>query len=314
MKCIYHNDPDGRLSAFWVKKLAFKGGRDQPCAWKAIPIDYKDAFPFDEIEQNEAVYIVDFSISPDDMAKLLGITSDVTWIDHHKTAIEAYDGFEGAIAGLRDTRYAGCVLTYVYLTFLKPHPGAKFDPDAVLDQVPLWTMLVGDYDAWRWDYGERTQYFFSGLMMEDTGPDGIWNELLEHDGYQDFRRGPNADSGTTLCVSRIEEAGEIIEKYRKQVASEFIDAWGFESTLDGHSVLVCNQGRPGSHFFGDAVKKYDIVAGFVWDGQQYIVSIYSETVDVSEVAKKFGGGGHKGASGFRSAEMPFRTAPQGGAD
>lgn len=295
MKCIYHNDPDGRLSAFWVKKLAFNRSREWPDGWKAIPIDYKDSFPFEDVERNEAVYIVDFSISPDDMTKLLDITSDVTWIDHHKTAIEAYDGFEGAIAGLRDTRYAACVLTYVYLMFLKPHPGAKFDPDAVLEQVPIWTMLVGDYDAWRWDYGERTQEFYFGLMTEDTGPDGIWAELLEDDHKE-----------LPLLVAQIENAGETIEKYRKQVSSEFLEAWGFESVLEGHRVLVCNQGRPGSRFFGDA-PGYDIVAGFVWDGRQYIVSLYSETVDVSEIAKKFGGGGHKGAAGFRSKEMPFRA-------
>ncbi len=298
MKCIYHDDPDGRLSAFWVKKLAFKGGRGRAIAWKAIPIDYKDAFPFNEIKQNEAVYIVDFSISPDDMLKLLDITSDITWIDHHKTAIEAYDGFDGAIAGLRDTRYAGCVLTYVYLMFLKPHPGAEFDPDAVLGQVPIWTMLVGDYDAWRWDYGERTQEFYSGLMMEDTGPDGIWEELLEDDHKE-----------LPLLVSQIENAGETIEKYRKQQAGEFLDAWSFESMLAGHRVLACNQGRPGSRFFGDK-PGYDILSGFVWDGRQYIVSLYSETgVDVSEIAKKFGGGGHKGAAGFRSKEMPFHATP-----
>ena len=301
MKCIYHNDPDGRLSAFWVKKLAFKGGREQPYAWKAIPIDYKDAFPFDGINQNEAVYIVDFSISLDDMTKLLDITSDVTWIDHHKTAIEAYDGFEGAIAGLRDIRYAGCVLTYVYLKFLKTHPGTKFDPNAVLPQVPIWTMLVGDYDAWRWDYGERTQNFFSGLMMEDTNPDGIWEELLKD----------SQDRIASGLVARIENAGEIVEKYRKQVSGEFLKAWGFESMLEGYRVLACNQGRPGSRFFGAVAGKYDIVAGFVWDGRQYTVSLYSETVDVSEVAKKFGGGGHRGASGFRSREMPFRAVSGG---
>ena len=113
-----------------------------------------------------------------------------------------------------------------------------------------------------------------------------------------------------MCMSRIEEAGEIIEKYRKQVASEFLDAWGFECMLGGHRVLACNQGRCGSRFFGDAAKGYDIAAAFVWDGQQYTVSLYSETVDVSEVARMFGGGGHKGASGFVCTELPFRPASE----
>ncbi|MDO5845105.1 MAG: DHHA1 domain-containing protein, partial [Methanocorpusculum sp.] len=51
--------------------------------------------------------------------------------------------------------------------------------------------------------------------------------------------------------------------------------------------------------------KYEIFIPFVFDGEQYTVSLYSTTVDVSEIAKSFGGGGHKGASGFQCAELPF---------
>lgn len=41
------------------------------------------------IKPNEQIYIVDFSISSEEMRELLKITKDITWIDHHKTAIEA---------------------------------------------------------------------------------------------------------------------------------------------------------------------------------------------------------------------------------
>jgi nanoRNase/pAp phosphatase (c-di-AMP/oligoRNAs hydrolase) len=44
---------------------------------------------------------------------------------------------------------------------------------------------------------------------------------------------------------------------------------------------------------------------FVFDGEQYTVSLYSKTVDVSEIAKKYGGGGHKGAAGFQCKKLPF---------
>jgi len=34
-------------------------------------------------------------------------------------------------------------------------------------------------------------------------------------------------------------------------------------------------------------------------------SMYSKTVDVSNIAKKYGGGGHKGAAGFNMDKMGF---------
>jgi nanoRNase/pAp phosphatase (c-di-AMP/oligoRNAs hydrolase) len=34
--------------------------------------------------------------------------------------------------------------------------------------------------------------------------------------------------------------------------------------------------------------------------------MYSKVVDVSEIAKRYNGGGHKGASGFQSKELPFK--------
>lgn len=43
-----------------------------------------------------------FEISPDDMRRLISITNDITWIDHHKTAIEKYKDFEFQLRGIRE--------------------------------------------------------------------------------------------------------------------------------------------------------------------------------------------------------------------
>ena len=59
MKCFYHNDADGKCSAFWVKyylgsilKIDF------------IEMDYTKEFPINSIEQDEEIWIVDYSIDP----------------------------------------------------------------------------------------------------------------------------------------------------------------------------------------------------------------------------------------------------------
>jgi nanoRNase/pAp phosphatase (c-di-AMP/oligoRNAs hydrolase) len=47
---------------------------------------------------------------------------------------------------------------------------------------------------------------------------------------------------------------------------------------------------------------------------QTIVTLYSNQVDVSEIARKYGGGGHRGAAGFQfdRAGGPFPEGSQGG--
>ncbi len=62
----------------------------------------------------------------------------------------------------------------------------------------------------------------------------------------------------------------------------------------------------GSLAFNELMFDYPICIGFVYDGKQYTVGLYSREIDVSEIAKKYDGGGHKGAAGFVCKELPFK--------
>ena len=99
MKCFYHNDADGRCAGFWVDLNV--GLNDQYQDHSFIEMSYAKPFPMESIRKDEQIYIVDYSISPDEMRQLLKITKNVTWIDHHKTAIEKYKDFEYKIRGVR---------------------------------------------------------------------------------------------------------------------------------------------------------------------------------------------------------------------
>ena len=92
MICFHHNDLDGRLSAYWVwKKLIVKPGQYGPVRF--IEMNYNMDFPLEMVAPDEQVVIVDYSIDPKEMIDLLGVTQDVTWIDHHRTAIKRYAPF-----------------------------------------------------------------------------------------------------------------------------------------------------------------------------------------------------------------------------
>jgi nanoRNase/pAp phosphatase (c-di-AMP/oligoRNAs hydrolase) len=91
---------------------------------------------------------------------------------------------------------------------------------------------------------------------------------------------------------------------------------GFETEFEGQSTndytyrpykcFAVNLGHCNSDYFKSLPEgKYDILMPFVFNGEQFIISLYSKTVDVSEIAKKYGGGGHKGAAGFTCYRLPF---------
>ena len=69
-----------------------------------------------------------------------------------------------------------------------------------------------------------------------------------------------------------------------------------------------NIGLVGSDWFKSVDDgSYDILMPFSFNGRNgtWTYSMYSKTVDVSEIAKKYGGGGHKGAAGFNTNRLIF---------
>ena len=49
----------------------------------------------------------------------------------------------------------------------------------------------------------------------------------------------------------------------------------------------------------------DAFMPFAFNGEKWTVSMYSTTHDISDICKKYGGGGHAKAAGFTCVELPF---------
>lgn len=199
MKVFYHNDMDGKCAAHVINSYD-----DYPTPSSSFyPINYGKEFPFGDIEKSERIYILDYSIEPKEMERLLNITEDVIWIDHHKTAIDKYKDFlwvdsEGNsldLLGIRDIESAGCCLAYNWVR-------TNRSPYQFMDTgIPFYIRLVGDRDTWQWKYGDTTKRFFAGLEAEDTFPRApIWNEL----------RWDNKSDTLNKLVAN----GRVIQKYK----------------------------------------------------------------------------------------------------
>ena len=309
MKCFYHNDLDGKASAFCVHTWA--GIKDVETPIDFISINYGTPFPFNTIKPNEQIWIVDYSIDPSEMLLLLDITKDVTWIDHHKTAIAKYVNFPHKIRGIRKDGVAACVLTWKYLHWWTGRGEGKEDFDAK-GEIPVadCIVLTGDRDVWNWKFGDTTKNFYAGSQLYNTNPDSsFWWNCLDHE----IKPLPLPNTGNATAQKKGQVfwdklllSGEVIEKYKLQFYKELTDYIGYETTFEGYKCFTVNVARISSDVFGDLIKQYDILLPHYHDGKQWTVSLYTKSeIDVSEIAKKYGGGGHKQASGFQCDALPF---------
>lgn len=301
MIVFHHNDADGRCAARWVLEAKLerdkRGGPGELITF--IEMDYAKQVPFDMVMENEEVYIVDFSFEPEDMRKLLSITKNVIWIDHHKTAIEKYQGFEYDIPGLRYNSIAGCMLTYCYLFHMTEYGVGKVAADfqpSMTEFAPRFTKLIADWDVWSFEYGDETRQFVTALNAEDTRPESdFWYYLMT-----------DSKSNCNYRLALLIDDGKKMLRFRDGFAKNYIPL-GFHTMFEGYRCFAMNIGHINSEWFKEVTKgnPYDILIAFVFNGKKFQVSLYSETVNVSEIAKKYGGGGHLKASGFVCECLPF---------
>lgn len=294
MKCFYHLDLDGKCAGYLVG--AYVCTKEDRKPENFIKINYGMEFPIDKIEKDEEVFIVDFSIDPDDMRKLLKITKNVVWIDHHKSAIEKYKDFEEHISGVRMTGpgISGATLTEWFFQCnskvdgMEAIPGLKPEMDDYMwTNIPTMIKLVADWDTWTFEYGDRTKYFHTAFEMYEYEP---W----EYDQWEDL----------SINLNRYVHQGKMLYMYKQKQAEEYIKSKGFAVEFEGYKCFAVNHGLINSDFFESVDDKYDIYIGFAYNGGSkrwsYSLRAANDNVDVSEIAVKYGGGGHKGAAGFAS--------------
>jgi len=269
MICIHHNDLDGRCAAAIVAK------RYPDCMF--IETDYKDPVPDIDFLLGQDIIIVDFSYKTEQFNMIYAAAKSVVWIDHHATAKDyPYQSVPG-LRDFKDKSMSGCELTWNYF-----YPYAKI-PQAVL--------LVGDYDKWAHKLKD-SKLFYEGMKLEENGPSSqIWNFLLSDN-----------DMLPTIIQNGITSM-----RYRDNYCESLCKDFGYNTSFEGYHVYACNQQKFGSQGFGKRMMVYPFCVAYIHNGHKFIVSLYSENKDINvgEIAKRYGGGGHKGAAGFVCDELPF---------
>ncbi len=269
---IYHSaDLDGFTSGAIIKKKFPEA--------KLIGWDYGNPIPF--IPEGSKVIMSDISFPMVEMT-LIGSECELIWIDHHISAIKAYDEFFSddsppPFKAFLDTKMAACELTWMY-----------FYPDS---DLPESVKLLGVYDSWR---NEDENYWENYVLPYQYGMRLICNsvdtfpvEVLENN---------------HRCVE-IMQVGETVLKYQKEQSKVQCRKASFEIEWNGLKCICLNGGGFNSLVFDSVYNesKHDVMMPFQFNGKKWTISLYStkENIDCSVIAKSMGGGGHKGAAGFQ---------------
>ena len=282
---LYHSaDYDGIFSREVAKKFL-------PQNTEYIGWNYGDLIP--EIPEGVQLYMIDISVDQ------LMSHPNLIWIDHHKSAIEKYPK---DIKGYRIDGVAACRLAYQW--FLKQQRDLagvawtlpdKQEYEERTVQEPKALTLAGEYDVWI-HKGDGDVEFQYGLDCEGNRQD--YSILLSHEGNKFIPEILQNGSAAMRCY--IKRDAEILKN--NSHIQEF----------EGLKFLALNTPAKSSLTFAALDKPetgHDALMKYNWNGKAWDFSLYhsahKKDIDLSVIASKYGGGGHKGACGFRVEKLPF---------
>ena len=323
---IYHDaDFDGKLSnevcRFHLKRL-YPDANVHSYGWDyGRPVPLPDIGPPDEGTHHpddpratagqllewrfwDAIYIVDLSV--DELMARPELRDNIVWIDHHKSAIEKWDDRKAPISGnpvpnfdgYRIDGVAACRLCWQWFTVPKWRelPRKQDFIDRRVSEPEL-IRLAGEYDIWDHRDPDAKALQFGLRTLDKQGFD-----CLVH--YQ-FACGP-AEQVDALYLKPVIKTGHAIKSYCDKQNDEYSAAFSHTIQFEGLTFCALNIGQRGNSDLVRGGLKPEHQAIFAWryTGKEVLVSLYHapghETRDLSTIAVKYGGGGHRGACGFRT--------------
>jgi len=253
-------------------------------AWKKfgdkatyIPVMYgKNSVP-KEVEDSEGleVFVLDFSYPKDILLSLRAKHKSVVVIDHHKTAEADLTGMPGCVF---DMTKSGAVLAWEYFH------GRK--------RIPSILLHVQDRDLWEWRL-TNTKELTTGLSTLN-GDMVLWDKTTLLDLVK---------VGETLCTyidTKVDSATkpDRVRKVKvsfkgKSYTTGILNTTGYVSEISQ------------AMYTKDKTLDFTITY-FIEVTGEVILSFRSDSTvesstDVSEIAKAFGGGGHRNAAGGRTS-------------
>ena len=283
---IYHANCMDGFAAAWA---CWKRWGDSP---SYIASQYGNAPPD---VTGKHVLIVDFSFKRDVLEAMGTIANSIIILDHHKTAESdlsdwAIDDVSGEFwAGddpLKAVRHNDdCTGRPIAALFDMHHSGASLAWSFCHDGLtPLFIELVEDRDLWRFQYPQTRAFHLLLTTIPRTFE--AWDQLA------------------TEPMQDVEARAALLLEHQDQLVAK-IASRQRPATLDGHGIMVAAcpyelASEVGHHILASN-PFLPFAVTYCDDKGHRAYSLRSEDgrEDVSEIAKQYGGGGHRNAAGFK---------------
>lgn len=269
---IYHSNCNDGLAGAWVIKQVYPDAECIPAQYQRSPPDVT----------GRDVIMVDFSYKRDELLKLLDACNSMEIYDHHASA-------ERELAGLSHPK-----LKKVVFDMKRSGAGIAWDEFTRGQPRPLAINIIEDYDLWRFQYPEtkplmeairsvpRTMESFSLTMKLLMASPELATQLT-HIGQWCL------DLKTQMVQLACEKAEEV--------------------EIAGHRVYATNvpyflSSECGNELIRD--RAFGVTYYRAEDGRwKFSLRSRNDREDVSRIAEKWGGGGHRNAAGFTTDQLPW---------
>lgn len=292
-KLLSHNDLDG-VGCGILAKLAF--GSEVKVRYNAIASLNREVASFLETDDKETLlFITDLSVSEENEQRLQQFFQKggkVQLIDHHKTSLH-YNNYDWGHVVVEDREgrlTSATSLLYEYLITKN-----QLEPSEALNQF---VELVRQYDTWEWEkngnlQAHRLNALFYLLSIEEFEEKMLERlKITDQFFFDDFEK--------KILDMEEKKLNRYINRKRKELVQTQIKGHfaGIVYAESYHSELGNELGKENPHL--------DYIALLNIGGKKVSFRTIHDEVDVSEVAAKFGGGGHAKASGCTMNEEAYK--------
>lgn len=261
---IYHRNCQDGFCAAWIWNQVFPED-------EFLPMNYGDPVPD---MTGRKVYMLDFSLRRKNLLEAAKAAKSITILDHHESAEKELAGIEQEadnITCMFDMDRSGATLTWDYLRCY----GFELEGYHLVQYVE-------DRDLWRWKLADSKA--INAAIGSYPLDFKTWDELAEE-----------LDSSND-GIYRIKDQGEAILRYQSQQIKRILEN-KYRCKLAGYEVDIVNSPVLQSKIGHELAILPENPFGVTWrlNGEgTYLYSFRSVEgkVNVGELAKKAGGGGH----------------------
>lgn len=257
--CIYHGNCADGFGAAWVVRKALGE------AVEFQPGVYQSPPP--DVTDRD-VLLVDFSYKRPVLLEMAAAARSITILDHHKTAASDLIDLPLNVRTVFDMDRSGARIAWDH-----------FFPN---EAPPPLLLHIEDRDLWRFAIAKTRE--IQANVFSYPYDFQVWDELM------------------AANMEELAREGEAIERKHFKDIHELLGVCTRRMIIGGHNVPVANLPYTLTSDAGHSLAKGEPFAGCYWDtpeGRVFSLRSTQDGLDVSEIAKQYGGGGHRNASGFK---------------